>query len=125
MIKRLRHKIKMCSQKRKQGWCDEDTYELNTHQIKMINNKYKRYLELADKIVDLDYFKYNINGEIVTQKQAIKKIIQLSNVYLTKYADGYYPNVEEYDIETYDKETNEVLDELFAYMRAVFLDMWW
>lgn len=123
MIKRLKHKIKMIYQKLRYNFCDEDTYSLNAYEMKRVNKLYKRYLELSSEIIDLSYFKYNIKGKEMTQKEVIERIIELSQLYLDKY-DNPFTNYDS-DCESWEKELNELLDEYFECRRKVFLQMWW
>lgn len=113
----------MIYQKLRYHFCDEDTYELHTYEMKRVNKLYKRYLELASKIIDLTHYKYNIKGKEMTQREVIERIIELSQLYLDKYSDPIC-NCED-DRERQEKEVNELLDEYFDCRRKVFLMMWW
>lgn len=71
----------------------------------------KEYLKNAGKIVDLEFHKYNYNGETLTQKQIIERIIELCNKYL--------------DNECCINEDFETVDEIFDLFHLVFWNMWW
>lgn len=123
-INRLKFKYKHWKQRREQGWDDTATYELDNHQMKMINEKYRRYLELAESFIDLNYYTFDILGKEMTQKEVIQRIVDLSQIYLDKYSN-YFIDIEDNKIATLIKERDALLDELFICLRKVFLYMWW
>ena len=123
-INRLKFKYKCWKQRKARGWDDTVIYELDNHQMKMINEKYKRYLELAESFIDLNYYTFEITGKEMTQKEVIQRIIDLSQTYLDKYSNGFI-DIEDDDVATLVKERDALLDELFICLREVFLYMWW
>ena len=87
-----------------------DCWSLDASFIIWLNEHLKVYLKDADKIVDLEYNKFEYNGKEYTHKELIKRMIYLSN-YLIKY---YYLDTK-----------REKVDELLDIWKLVFSAMWW
>ena len=90
--------------------CDAD-WNLNSEFIHWLNYWMKEYLKNASKIVDLEFHEFKYLGKIMTQKEVIERIIELTD----KYID------EEFCI----KEDVETIDEVFDLFNLVFWNMWW
>jgi hypothetical protein len=113
----LSKKVKYWLQRKTRGWSDDETWNLDYEFIKWINTRFKKYKELATEIVDLEEYKFKYNGKTYTQLQIIDRIIEITDYMIkndyfeiTWSEDGYL---------------NDLKNEMFDLLKAVFPAMWW
>lgn len=91
--------------------CNTD-WNLNVEFIHWLNYHLKRYLENAEKIVDLTYRKFTYAGKEFTQKEVIEELIRLTDEFLKdEWGD--------------ERKQLEIVDEIFDLFHLVFWNMWW
>lgn len=61
-----------------------DTWNLDTTAMMWLYERLIEYKAEASKIVDLTYYKFNIDGEELTQKEAINLLIELAEAILAQ-----------------------------------------
>ena len=87
------------------------TWNLNHEFICWINYWFKKYKEEAD--IDLQFYRFTVNGVQMTQGEAIDRVIEL-----TDYIESDF-----YDFE--DKERDKAVNEVFDIFKEIFWCMWW
>ena len=97
-----------------------DTWNMDSYMIASLYGHLKMYKE--DASVDLEYHKFNINGEELTQLQCIDKMIDNCKFILNNI--DYSPETE-MSIEEQFKLTDEKMRETFDILKEVFWAMWW
>ena len=107
-------KIKYWWQRRTRGWDDSGTWNLDYEFMLWLNSRFKKYLEQADKIVDLDYYKFTYKGVEYTQKQLISKIIELTDKYKEIKAEDWL-----------DERTIDMVNITLDLFRLLYWYMWW
>lgn len=113
----IKRNIKHWFQRRTRGWSDDETYNLNYQFIKWINVRFKKYKELANKIVDLGYHKFTYQGKEYTQLELIEREIYLTEELL---GDDFWS----FDTVKVAK-TKEMVEEVFDIFKLIFFTMWW
>lgn len=112
----IKRNIKYWFQRRTRGWSDDETWNLDYEFIKWVNSRFKKYKELASKIVDLEDHKFTYKRKKYTQLELINKVIDLTNEIL----DGDFWNT---DITTVDIESKK--NEIFDIFKIIFWAMGW
>ena len=110
----IKRNIKYWFQRRTRGWSDDETWNLDYEFIKWINSRFKKYKELASKIVDLEDHKFTYKRKKYTQLELIDKVIELSDTLLASYW------VYEDDFDKYG-----IANEIFDIFKTIFWAMWW
>ena len=113
-LKIIKRNIKFWFQRRIRGWSDDETWNLDYEFIKWINSRFKKYKELASKIVDLEDHKFTYKRKKYTQLELIDKVIELSDTLLASYW------VYEDDFDKYG-----IANEIFDIFKTIFWAMWW
>ena len=72
-----------------------------------------KYLEDADKVIDLTWTKVEYNGKTYTQRELIDKMLKRLNAYFND------------DINEYDKDDYKWLHEIEAIWAVILPTMWW
>ena len=112
-------------------YCEKDfNYELNTKETFSLDMTILAYLyehlvmykEVASEIVNLNYHKFNINDEILTEEQCINRMLDDIRVILS-IDDSDYISVE--DFEKKDKIMTEKKNDLFDVLKECFWTLWW
>ena len=112
-------------------YCEKDfNYELNTKETFSLDMTILAYLyehlvmykEVAGEIVNLNYHKFNINDEILTEEQCINRMLDDIRVILS-IDDSDYISVE--DFEKKDKIMTEKKNDLFDVLKECFWTLWW
>ena len=112
-------------------YCEKDfNYELNTKETFSLDMTILAYLyehlvmykEAASEIVDLNYHKFNINGDILTERECINRMLNDIRVILS-VNDSNYISVE--DCEEKDKIMTEKKNDLFDVLKECFWTLWW
>lgn len=57
------------------GWDERVTWNLNTFMTEQIYTWFKMYYKYADKRINLDFWKFNIDGKELTERECILRII--------------------------------------------------
>lgn len=110
----IKRNIKYWFQRRTRCWSDDETWNLDYEFIKWINSRFKKYKELASKIVDLEDHKFTYKRKKYTQLELIDKVIELSDTLLASYW------VYEDDFDKYG-----IANEIFDIFKTIFWAMWW
>lgn len=92
----------------------EECWNVDYNFIVWLNQHLKVYLQDAPKVVNLEYHKFEYQGQEYTQKQLIERMIELSDNLIE---DGHYFDWEE----QYSSMTNELLD----IFKLCFQTLWW
>lgn len=110
-LKIIKRDIKYWFQRRTRGWSDDETWDLDYEFIKWINSRFKKYKELASKIVDLEYHKFTYKRKKYTQLELIDKVIELSDEYI--------------DSDFLEDKLDQIKNEIFDIFKLIFWTMWW
>lgn len=113
----IKRDIKYWIQRRTRGWSDDETWNLDYEFIKWVNTRFKKYKELASKIVNLEFYKFKYKRKEYTQLELIDKVIELTDELIT----NDYWNI---DITTVDK-MEKIKNEIFDIFKIIFWTMWW
>lgn len=112
-------------------YCEKDfNYELNTKETFSLDMTILAYLyehlvmykEAASEIVDLNYHKFNINGDILTERECINRMLDDIRAILS-IDDSDCVSVEDY--EKKDKIMTEKKNDLFDVLKECFWTLWW
>ena len=112
-------------------YCEKDfNYELNTKETFSLDMTILAYLyehlvmykEVAGEIVNLNYHEFNINDEILTERECINRMLDDIRVILS-IDDSDYISVE--DFEKKDKIMTEKKNDLFDVLKECFWTLWW
>lgn len=87
----------------------KECWDMNLEFIKWVNQHCRVYLKDADKIVDLEYYKFEYKGKEYTQKELIKMLINLTDQALG--CDLW--------------EIKELFDEICDIWKLIGPAMWW
>jgi len=63
------------AQQRRYGFDSRQTWSLDTAMVELLYERLQAYLPLADEYINLDFHKISFEGEELTQKEAIEKLI--------------------------------------------------
>ena len=112
-------------------YCEKDfNYELNTKETFSLDMTILAYLyehlvmykEAASEIVDLNHYKFSINGDILTEEQCIDRMLDDIRVILS-IDDSDYMSGE--DFKKKDKIITEKKNDLFDVLKECFRALWW
>lgn len=112
-------------------YCEKDfNYELNVKETFSLDMTILAYLyehlimykEVAGEIVDLNYHKFTIKNEILTQGQCIDRMIE--DIYIIFSIDNNIWKSEE-SWEKLGKMIKEKEDDLFDILKECFQTLWW
>lgn len=92
---------------------ERDTYSLNFTLVCWLYERLRFFQE--GTCIDLNFWKFNINGEALTQAQCIQRMINDCKILMT--GDDY----KEEDI----NKMNVAKDDLFMVLNKVYWVMWW
>ena len=104
---------------------ERDTYSLNFTLVCWLYERLRFFQE--GTCIDLNFWKFNINGEALTQAQCIQRMINDCKILMTGddykeedinkiYKDGKY---------SFDIKMNVAKDDLFMVLNKVYWVMWW
>lgn len=112
-------------------YCEKDfNYELNIKETFSLDMTILAYLyehlvmykEVVSGMVDLNYYKFNINGDILTEEQCINRM--LDDIYvILSIDDSDCISVE--DCEEQDRIMTEKKNDLFDVLKECFWTLWW
>lgn len=94
----------------------EECWSLDNSLVEWLNEHLKQYYEDASKYVKLDFHKFNYNGEILTQEQIIKRLIEITDFLLIDYYDRFGERLELMD---------KYLNEMYDLLKLVHWCLWW
>lgn len=83
-----RRKIWREERKKWGGWDSRVAWNLNTFILENLYTWLKIYYKRADKVIDLNYYSFEINGETLTQKECILRMIKDLKFVLLNNADA-------------------------------------
>lgn len=107
-----KRKDKWKQQKRKYGFDERETWSLNYTFYCWLYEHLKMYLDMADPVVDLNYYKFTYKGETKTQKEWIVRMIEYCELYLT-------------EPDTTDKEKCKKAKDVVNIWNMLLPCMWW
>jgi hypothetical protein len=109
---------KWAKQKEKFGFDERETWSLDHYFAEWLYSHCRMYLKEAGKVIDLEEEdKYEIDGKKYNQKEAIEKILELLEFYLTNI--NHYKSIEK------EAEAKDALKEASGIWSEIILDMWW
>lgn len=98
------------------GWDERTTWDLNTFMTEQIYTWFKIYYKFASKKVNLDFHKFMIDGEELTQRECILQIIDDMKYWL-KNNDCLIQKKEE--------EAAVKISNAYKMIGIVFPALWW
>ena len=91
----------------KYGFDSRETWSLDCTFVHWFYPRLKRYLEVANTCVDLEFHKFEFKGNIYTQKQAVEKVL----IGFEKYLIG--------------SDDNEKINDSFELCGIIMRSLWW
>lgn len=92
----------------------EECWNLDYTLVLWLNEHLKIYLKDADKIIDLDYYKFDYDNDTYTFKDIIERLIDI-----TDYLKDHY----------YDWDNLKVLqsniEQMYDLMKMIHFYLWW
>lgn len=92
----------------------EECWSLDYSLVVWLNEHLKIYLKEADKIIDLDYYKFDYDNDTYTLKDVIERLIDI-----TDYLKDHY----------YDWDNLKVLqsniEQMYDLMKMIHFYLWW
>ena len=79
-----------------------------------VNHWFKEFRKNAK--IDLEFHRYNYNDNVMTQKEIIDRIIQLTDNLTLGMSGNYF---------IADEDVVSKVDEIFDLFHIVYWDMWW
>ena len=98
------------------GFDERETWNLDHTFYCWLYERLKMYLEKADGVIDLDFHKFEYEGEELTQRQCIERMIEGCKVYFSDEYENGFP-----EDETLHKKVMDVT-KIWA---LVIGAMWW
>ena len=95
------------------GFDSRETWNLDYTFYLWLYEHLMKYLEDAEKVVDLTWTKVDYNGKTYTQRELIDKMLKRLNAYFND------------DINEYDKDDYKWLHEIEAIWAVILPAMWW
>lgn len=111
---KIKREIKYWFQRRIRGWSDDETWNLDYEFIKWCNSRFKKYKELANKIVDLEQYKFTYKEKEYSQLELIDKVIKLTDKYIRKANENWL-----------EGKLDPIKNEVFDIFKLIFWTMWW
>lgn len=100
----------------------KETFSLDMTILAYLYEHLVMYKEVSSKIVDLNYHRFNINDEILTEEQCINRMLDDIRIILS-VDNSNCASVEDY--ERQDKIMTEKKNDLFDVLKACFWTLWW
>ena len=100
----------------------KETFSLDMTILAYLYEHLVMYKEAASGIVNLNYHKFSINGDILTEEQCINRILDDIRVILS-IEDSNYISVE--DFKKKDRIITEKKNDLFDVLKVCFWTLWW
>lgn len=84
-IKHLLRDMKYWFQRRTRGWSDDETWCLDYNFYKWLNSRLKIFIRDANKVVNLDYYVFELEGENYTLLELMYYLVDLTDNILELY----------------------------------------
>ena len=94
---------------------ERDTFNLDNTLILWLYERLRYFQDHASKVVNFDYHKFEIDGEELTQRQCIDRMVEDCKAIMTEL------NADEEDF----KAADVAKDDLFKVLSKVYWAMWW
>ena len=101
---------------------ERDTWNMDSYIIASLYGHLKKYKDACKDFVNLEYHKFHVNGEELTQLQCIDKMID--NLKFILDSSDNVPNSILDSKEQFEQE-NKRMRETFDILKEVFWAMWW
>jgi len=101
------------AQQRRYGFDSRQTWSLHNSMTELLYERLKAYLPLADSYIDLELHKISFEGEELTQKEAIERLI------------GYCREALAPDFDSEDYQGEKVAEKLWNLWAVLHPYMWW
>lgn len=88
--------------KTKKDILEVETYDLEYYMIKWLNEHLKAYLKYASNVIDLEYHKFKHKGKILTEKQVIERLIEITDFIIKDNNYFHFDNITKLTDEMYD-----------------------
>lgn len=112
-MKRDKRNGRWRQQRKKYGnWDERATWNLNTFLAEHTYIWFKLYYKYADRMINLDFYKFSINGKELTERECIKRVIADIRYWL-KYNDRK------------EKEANARILDAYKIIGIIFPVLWW
>lgn len=99
---------------RKKGVFDSElTWDLGYYSLEFMRDGLQKYLEVAPKIIDLEYHKIKYKNKIYTQKELMEIMYEKCRILCDKWYDYS------------DDELYKTLDEYMTLYKKLIGYMWW
>ena len=118
----LKHFFRYFKQRRKYGFDERETWNLDYTFIEWVYKHCKLYYEVANEIIDLSWSGNNViyKEKEMTQKEVIERILSLCE----QYFEAANMNEENWSVEKED-EAEKNLNEVVELWAIVWRNMWW
>lgn len=97
-------------QRKKYGFDDRETWNLDQMFVEWIYTRFKMYKEIGGQVIDLSFHKFDYNGKKITQEEAIDIILEACEHCL---------------ISNNDLLDNSLPEEIYILIGRVMPAMWW
>ena len=91
-----------------------ECWNLDYHLMEWLNEHLKVYKKEANKVVNLEYYKFNFKGKEYTQLQIIDTLIEKTN-YLLDDVDYFTENA----------KMNKTKNDIYDLMKLIHWHLWW
>lgn len=98
------------------GFDERETWDLSYTINLLLYERLCRYKEIAEKYVNLDFHKFNFNGEILTQRECINRIIE---------GLEYELLLDSMDERRNDEHIKKSIDEIYKIYDICKHTLWW
>lgn len=98
------------------GFDERVTWNLNKFIVEQLFTWLEMYLDNADGFVDLTFYKFDINGKEMTERQAILTVIDDL---------GFWLNWNDYGLGDAPEDCQAKLEEAFYILGKIFPVLWW
>ena len=114
------------SQRTEFGFDERETWDLRYTSACWLYSRLKMYVDVASKIVDLEYWKYDIDGEEKTQLEVINEMIRLLESHI-KYENNtdISESLSSDELGELEKESESNLKKAFELYSKIVEQMWW
>ncbi len=93
----------------------EECWNLDYELIKWLNEHLKIYLKESENIVNLEYWKFKYKKKEYTQGEIIRRLIDITEIFLDSYWDEKHSS----------KEMEDYKNEMYDLLKLVHWYLWW